>query len=338
MNHLSKRRVCELLENMRRTRIVVVGDIMLDRFIWGSVTRVSPEAPVPVVDYVRENTMPGGAANVARNLSDLGTQTSLFGVIGADEPAKETVRLLERYKIDCGSLVRLKTRPTSIKTRIIAHQQQVVRLDRESKTALNNKTIRSILNRMIPTLEKTDGVILCDYGKGVVTQHLLEELKSFCRPRGIWISLDPKPIHKLELRNVSLITPNRKEAFELAGIHDGQPDENPLEDKKLLEASDILLEKLNPALLLITLGEQGMLLRRRGEQPYHIPTMAREVYDVSGAGDTVIASFTLAIAAGASPAEAAIISNAAAGVVVGKVGTATATSDEISAYLTSSYE
>jgi rfaE bifunctional protein kinase chain/domain len=168
-----------------------------------------------------------------------------------------------------------------------------------------------------------------DYGKGVVTQGVLNRLKELCRERGIWLSLDPKPVHHLNLAALSLITPNRKEAFELADVEDGSRHSNPLEDKNLMLVAERLLNELRPAVLLITLGDQGMLLCQRGQRPFHIPTVAQEVFDVSGAGDTVIASFTLAIAAGASPVEAAVFSNHAAGVVVGKVGTAIVTPDEL---------
>jgi D-beta-D-heptose 7-phosphate kinase/D-beta-D-heptose 1-phosphate adenosyltransferase len=188
---------------------------------------------------------------------------------------------------------------------------------------------RQLMAKIEPCLAGTAAVIVGDYGKGVITQELLEGLKSACRARGIWLSLDPKPVHHLNLTGLSLITPNRKEAFELADLVDDTRNTKPLEDAKLLQVSDRLLNELRPAVLLITLGEQGMLLCRRDQPPFHIPTIAQEVFDVSGAGDTVIASFTLAIAAGASPLEAAIISNYAAGIVVGKVGTATVSREEL---------
>jgi len=172
-------------------------------------------------------------------------------------------------------------------------------------------------------------VIIGDYGKGVVTQPLLETIKTLCRKRGLWLSLDPKPVHLLDLSGLSLITPNRKEAFELARLPDETRNHNPLADANLMKVAERLLNDLKPALLLITLGELGMLLCQRGKSPFHIPTVAQEVFDVSGAGDTVIATFTLAIAAGASPLEAAILSNHAAGIVVGKVGTATVTPEEL---------
>jgi D-beta-D-heptose 7-phosphate kinase/D-beta-D-heptose 1-phosphate adenosyltransferase len=172
-------------------------------------------------------------------------------------------------------------------------------------------------------------VIICDYGKGVVTQGLVDEMRRFCHARGVWLSVDPKPVHQLNLSGLSLITPNRKEAFELANVPDSSRGGDPLQDRKLLAMAEKLLAKLQPALLLITLGDQGMLLCQREQKPFHIPTVAQEVFDVSGAGDTVIATFTLAIAAGASPLEAAVISNHAAGVVVGKVGTATVAPEEL---------
>jgi D-beta-D-heptose 7-phosphate kinase/D-beta-D-heptose 1-phosphate adenosyltransferase len=189
--------------------------------------------------------------------------------------------------------------------------------------------MRRLLAKLRVHLDNADGIIVGDYGKGVVTQQLLDTVKTWCRERGIWLSMDPKPVHHLDLQGLSLITPNRKESFVLAGMDENGRATNPLQDSKLLAVADRLLQTLNPAVLLITLGDQGMLLCRHGKAPFHIPTMAREVYDVSGAGDTVIASFTLAIASGASPVEAAIFSNHAAGVVVGKFGTATVTPREL---------
>ena len=222
-------------------------------------------------------------------------------------------------------------RHTSVKTRIVAHKQQVVRIDRETRDGLSaalTRQLLSITESMIPT---TAAVIVGDYGKGVVTQPLLDEIKSLCHAGGVWLSLDPKPVHHLNLNHLSLITPNRKEAFELADLPDDTKNANPFADKNLMLVAERLLKELNPALLLITLGELGMLLCQRGQKPFHIPTVAQEVFDVSGAGDTVIASFTLAIAAGASPMEAAILSNHAAGIVVGKVGTAVTTPEELAA-------
>lgn len=326
---MKRQRVKQLLRRARDTRILVVGDVMLDHFVWGRVDRISPEAPVPVVEFSRESLMPGGAANVGRNLTALGIPVRLFSVIGRDESGDRLRELLEGQAVDCGGMIRDARRQTSIKTRVIAHQQQVVRVDRETRGEISPARARRLVRDMEPHLDEAAAVIVGDYGKGIVTQALLEALKLACRKRGLWISLDPKPIHQLNLEGLSLITPNRKEAFELAGMTDGTRAANPLEDPDLMTVAERLLAGPRPALLLITLGEQGMLLCQRGAKPFHIPTTAQEVFDVSGAGDTVIASFTLAVAAGASPLEAAIVSNHAGGIVVGKVGTATVGAAEL---------
>ncbi|MGA2854508.1 MAG: D-glycero-beta-D-manno-heptose-7-phosphate kinase [Verrucomicrobiota bacterium] len=322
-------RARQILAAAAKTRVLVLGDVMLDQFIWGSVARISPEAPVPVLDFERESFMPGGAANVARNLTALNVPTELFGAIGHDHAASQLKELLAEQKIGCAGLVANPARHTSVKTRIVAHKQQVVRIDRETRDGLDAKLAGRLLAQLKSKLSRADAVIVGDYGKGVVTQPLLNEIKSLCRSRGIWLSLDPKPVHPLNLSGLSLVTPNRKETFELASLPDETRHENPLADKNLMLAAERLLNELRPAVLLVTLGESGMLLCQRGQKPFHIPTVAQEVFDVSGAGDTVIATFTLAVAAGASPLEAAILSNHAAGIVVGKIGTATTTPEEL---------
>ena len=322
-------RLEELIRGAAAARILVIGDVMLDQYIWGHVGRISPEAPVPVVEFDRESWMPGGAANVARNLHALAARTELLGLIGKDDAARRLRGLLADQGIGCAGLLSRPQRTTSVKTRIIAHQQQVVRVDRETRGEVDERSQRQLLIALEQRLPHADAVIICDYGKGVVTQALVDAIRHLCRARGIWLSLDPKPVHDLSLTGLSLLTPNRKEAFELAGVPDGSRNVDPLKDPALQRVADTLLTELSPALLLITLGDQGMLLSQRGHAPFHIPTMAREVFDVSGAGDTVIASFTLAIAAGASPVEAAVFSNHAAGVVVGKVGTATVSPAEL---------
>lgn len=329
MKNLSIPRVQKLLAAARRTRVLVVGDVMLDQFLWGRVSRISPEAPVPVVDFERESFMPGGAANVARNLADLEAATEIFGVVGKDDAAQKLKKLLAAQRIGCEGILAAEHCVTSIKTRIVAHQQQVVRVDRETRCDLDLKLTGKVLEQIEKRLGETDAIIVGDYAKGVVTQPLLDELKRLCRQRGVWLSVDPKPSHHLDLSGLSLITPNRKEAFELADIPDSSRSDTPLKDEGLMRVAEKLLGELQPALLLITLGDHGMLLCQRNHKPFHIPTVAREVFDVSGAGDTVIATFTLAIAAGASPMEAAMLSNYAAGVVVGKVGTATVTPAEL---------
>ena len=332
MNHhtkLSSARAKKLIAAAARTRILVVGDVMLDQFIWGGVSRISPEAPVPVVDFQRESFMPGGASNVARNLSSLNVTTEIFGAVGRDSAARQLGKLLNEYHVGCRGLVASAARHTSIKTRIVAHKQQVVRVDRETRGELDGPLTKKLVAAVRAELPRTDAVIVGDYGKGVVTQALLDELRELCRQRGVWLSLDPKPVHQLNLTGLSLITPNRKEAFELAKLDDDTRANDPFADKNLMLVAEKLLADLRPAVLLITLGDLGMLLCQRGQKPFHIPTVAQEVFDVSGAGDTVIATFTLAIAAGASPAEAAILSNYAAGIVVGKIGTATVTPEDL---------
>jgi rfaE bifunctional protein kinase chain/domain len=329
LRKLSGARMRQLLAAAGRSRVLVLGDVMLDHFLWGKVGRISPEAPVPVVEFDRESYIPGGAGNVARNLADLHAAAELFGTVGRDESALRLKQVLRHDRIGCGGLFACENRMTSVKTRIIAHRQQIVRVDRESRSEIDEATTLRLLAGLERSLKTADAVVLCDYDKGVVTQQLVNKAKALCRKRGVWLSVDPKPSHQLNLTGVSLLTPNRKEAFELAGLPDESRGEAPAEDAVLLRAADKLLTELQPALLLITLGDQGMLLCQRGQRPFHVPTVAREVFDVSGAGDTVIASFTLAIVAGASPIEAAIFSNFAAGVVVGKLGTATVSPDEL---------
>ncbi len=322
-------RLRELLGGFPDVHILVVGDVMLDHFIWGRVTRISPEAPVPVVEFERESFMPGGAANVARNLTALGGRSTLFGAVGRDADAARLHALLKLEHVGCRGLVGSPGRLTATKMRIVAGQQQVTRLDRETHGELDAVSTTVLLRRLDTLLPKADAVIVGDYGKGVVNQPLLDAVRERCRVHGKWLSLDPKPVHHLDLQGLSLLTPNRKEAFELAGLSDTTRVADPMADTQLMRVANHLLQSLRPALLLVTLGEHGMLLCQREQTPFHIPTVAQEVFDVSGAGDTVIGSFTLAIAAGASPIEAAILSNHAAGVVVGKVGTATVTPAEL---------
>ena len=326
---LSAARAREILVEAARTRIAVVGDVMLDQFVWGTVSRISPEAPVPVVDFQRENFMPGGAANVARNLTSLAVAAELFGVIGEDLAGGQLKHLLREHHIGCHGILADPARMTSLKSRIVAHNPPVGRMDRESRDGMHERLTGRLLSALTAQIGQTAAVIVGDYGKGVITQGLLNEIKQLCRQHGVWLSLDPKPVHHLDLSGLSLITPNRKEAFELADLPDETRHADPLADTNLMKVAEHLLARLQPAVLLITLGELGMLMCARGKRPFHIPTVAREVFDVSGAGDTVIASFTLAIAAGASPFEAALLSNYAAGIVVGKLGTATVTPAEL---------
>jgi len=242
-NVLSAARAGEILSAAKKTRVLVVGDVMLDQFIWGGVSRISPEAPVPVLDFQRESFMPGGAANVSRNLADLNVPTEIFGAIGRDDAGGQLQLLLNRQGIRCAGLVKSAGRHTSVKTRVVAHQQQVVRIDRETRENLDAGLTRRLLNALTPRLARADAVIIGDYGKGVVTQPLLDEIKTLCRERGLWLSLDPKPVHHLDLSHLSLITPNRKEAFELAELPDETRQANPLADKNLLRVVEKLLDQ-----------------------------------------------------------------------------------------------
>jgi len=326
---VSAGRVKHLINEATRHKVLVLGDIMLDEFMWGSVRRISPEAPVPVVQLERESFMPGGAANVARNLSALRIPTELFSVIGRDEAGKKLKGLLSEANVGSDGCLCSEGSVTTVKTRIIAHQQQVVRLDRESVRSPDKKAVSHLMRFVEEKIGSAAAMIIGDYGKGIVTQPLLNWLKKTCHTHEVWLSLDPKPAHTLDLSDVSLLTPNRKEAFELAGASDTVRYSDPLKDEDLLRVAETLLATLRPRVLLITLGEHGMLLCEDGKRCAHIPTVAKQVFDVSGAGDTVIAIFTAAITAGASPIEAAIVANRAAGVVVGKVGTATASAQEL---------
>ncbi len=329
MTSVSRVRLHELLTIARETEVLVVGDVMLDQFVWGRVSRISPEAPVPIVDFERESFMPGGAANVARNVTALGGRARMYGVVGKDPQADLIREILQEDSVDCGGLLVGAGRMTTTKTRIVAGQQQITRLDRETRSEIGADLRARLLRRLEKDIPRAHAVVIGDYGKGLVSQALLEEARRSCKIHGRWISLDPKPVHSLDLTGLSLLTPNRKEIFELAGVADTKRHRDPLEDTPLLTAVTAIQKQFRPALLLVTLGELGMLLCRRDVPPFHIPTVAREVFDVSGAGDTVIASFTLAIACGASPIEAAVISNHAAGVVVAKRGTAVVTPDEL---------
>ncbi|HVV45356.1 MAG TPA: PfkB family carbohydrate kinase, partial [Bryobacteraceae bacterium] len=228
--HLQPKRVRALLDRAAANPILVVGDAMLDHFVWGTVARISPEAPVPVVDFSSESLMPGGAANVARNLRALGAPAEMFAVVGKDASGEQLRQLLRAQNIGCKGLIAAPNRPTSVKMRIVAHKQQVVRIDRETRDGIDSAASNRLLRALKTRVAGAGAVIVGDYGKGVVTQSLLNALKQTCRERGIWLSVDPKPVHSLDLSGISLLTPNRKEAFELAGVEDEARRADPLAD------------------------------------------------------------------------------------------------------------
>jgi rfaE bifunctional protein kinase chain/domain len=317
----------KLIQRFPQQNILVVGDVMLDHFLWGKVSRISPEAPVPVVDVQRESYFPGGAANVARNLRALGGHATMLGVVGEDAAGRELCDILNDQGVETHGLLVDPNRPTTLKTRIVAHHQQVVRFDRERTEPLPAALNGRLLENFSAQLDHVSAVIFEDYGKGVLTQSLFDTMNR--RARGKITAADPTARHPLKSRHLTAITPNRAEAFAAAGITNTEPLDDVFHDEPLMKVGKKLLAIWKPANLLVTLGEHGMCLFRHGKKPHHIPTVAQEVFDVSGAGDTAIATLVLALAAGADAVQAALISNHAAGVVVGKVGTATCSPEEL---------
>jgi D-glycero-beta-D-manno-heptose-7-phosphate kinase len=325
---MDPKRLQHILDEAAAKRLLVVGDLMLDEFVWGSVGRISPEAPVPVVEVQRESSYPGGAANVARNLREFTPGVTMLGMIGEDDSGKKLTSLLESEGISTAGLFTDARFPTIVKTRIIAQRQQVVRVDRERGGA-SGASRQDILEKAAALVRESDAVLIEDYGKGFLDQPFVDALLETASKAGILVTCDPNPKNPLDWPGISTIKPNRAEAFAAAGVPLTPPVHPALEDQSLLRVGEILLDRWNAGALLITLSEQGMMLFRKGQTPYHTPTKAREIFDVSGAGDTSISLYTLGIAAGATPEEAAELANHAAGVVVGKLGTATCTRAEL---------
>jgi D-glycero-beta-D-manno-heptose-7-phosphate kinase len=326
---LDASRLRTLLAAFAGKRILVIGDLMLDEYIWGKVTRISPEAPVPVVNVTGESYYPGGAANVTRNVREFTRHVSLMGLVGTDSAGRRLVELLAGSGVDTSGVQQEETCSTTVKTRIIARNQQVVRVDRELRGALTPAQTRHAAACLDRTIETVDAIIVADYGKGFLTQALADHICGAAREHRKILTVDPHPHTSLHWPGATAIKPNRQEAFLAAGLAPSDP-VSPVEaDRALAEAGRRLLERWQCGSLLITLGEQGMLLLSEGAPPYHTPTHAKDVFDVSGAGDTAIAVFTLGLAVGALPWEAAELANYASGIVVGKLGTATVTVDEL---------
>jgi D-glycero-beta-D-manno-heptose-7-phosphate kinase len=325
MRTLSERkRLNTFIDIFPKTRILVVGDIVLDHYIWGKVSRISPEAPVPVVHVTRESLLLGGATNVVNNIHALGGKVSICGVIGSDEAGRRLTHLLRQEGIPTDGLFVEKNRPTTIKTRIIAHSQQVVRFDRETKDKIEREMHLRIFDHVKRQIKDgIDAIVLSDYSKGVVTKDLVRDIVRLARKKGdVIVSVDPKVNHFGMYSGVTILTPNTNEASIATKID--------IEDEQSLrKAGTLLLNRLKCNAVLITRGEHGMSLFQRGGKITHIPTVAREVFDVTGAGDTVISTLTLAMAAGASMVDAATLSNYAAGIVVGVVGTTTVGPDAL---------
>ncbi len=310
----------KIISRFKDKNILVIGDIILDHYIWGKVNRISPEAPVPVVEVTRESFLLGGAANVAYNIVSLGGKASIIGINGQDIAGEALINILMQRGVNCDGIF-TENRPTTVKTRVIAHNQQVVRFDREDKKYVDGKILKGILKYINSVILNYDAVIVSDYKKGMVSPELVKDIVKKTKPKGMFIAVDPKVGHFDFYKGVSLITPNVMEASSGSNIEIR-------DDKTLLKAGKNLMKKVSCKAVLITRGEQGMSLFQK-EKVSHIPTVARKVYDVTGAGDTVISAFTLAHAAGANMEEAAVIANHAAGIVVGEVGTAVTTADQI---------
>ena len=320
MTSLTRARAEQLVGGFSGKRIIVLGDVMLDQFIWGKVQRISPEAPVPVVDVSSETFMLGGAANVAANVRALDGEPLLIGIIGKDSAASQVLTLLRKYRIESTGLL-ADNRPTTLKTRIMAHNQQIVRADRESRAPVPAELTASFAAAFVKWLPGTSAVVVSDYDKGLIKRELLSLVLPEAKRAGIPVFLDPKVQHADYYRPITLITPNHRETELLTGMS--------IDDQaQLEEAGRRLLQKFECPYALITRGEQGMSLFSKGKSR-HFPTFAREVFDVTGAGDTVIATLSLATAAGAGMEEASVLANHAAGLVVGKLGIATISRQEL---------
>jgi D-beta-D-heptose 7-phosphate kinase/D-beta-D-heptose 1-phosphate adenosyltransferase len=324
MVQLTQQRVRDVAGRLGDLLVVVYGDVMLDEFVWGEVTRISPEAPVPVVEIKRESVHLGGAANVLANLVALGARARVVGVVGDDaggERLRAELRVAGALRAD-ESLIRDAARPSTIKTRIIAHNQLVVRADREQRAPVESRIEDEIIAILKSALMEADAFVVSDYDKGAVTPRVLASVLPLAYERGIPVLVDPKIRNFNAYRPATLITPNHHEALRLTNVEEDT-------DEGLRRAGQLIRERLSCDSVLITRGERGMMLLEKDHEPVYVETAAREVYDVTGAGDTVIATLSATLAAGASMLEAAGLANHAAGIVVGKIGTATASADEL---------
>jgi D-beta-D-heptose 7-phosphate kinase/D-beta-D-heptose 1-phosphate adenosyltransferase len=317
-------RAIDCLGRIASCRILVVGDIMLDEYVWGNVGRISPEAPVPVVAVTRETRALGGAGNVAVNISGLGAVVFLAGLVGADPPGREIVRMLKARRIGVSGIVTDRNRPTTTKTRVVAHNQQVVRVDRENKEPPGPRAGDALRKTVRSAVREVDGVVLSDYRKGALSRELVEDVVIAAKRSGAFVVVDPKRTDFSFYRGCTLITPNKHEAEAALGGRELPG------DKEIMEGGKALLRKSGARAILITRGEEGMSLVERGRRSYfHIPAQARQVFDVTGAGDTVIGTLAAGMGAGASLRDAALLANLAAGVVVGEVGTSPITLEKL---------
>lgn len=317
MNNLIK-----IIERFKDKKILVLGDVMLDKYIWGDVSRISPEAPVQVVNVNKESYAPGGAANVANNIAALGAKSMMVGVVGKDHTKEQLISELKKRSVDVEGMVEDENKRTIRKVRVFGRNQQLLRFDYEKKGYVDAATEKKIFHFIEKNIGNVDAMIISDYAKGTITKTLMEKLIALCKEKNKIVVVDPKPKHKDFYKNATLITPNHKEAHEMANIAEEA------EDADIEMAGKKLLEEMNSTIL-ITRGEKGMSLFEKNGKVTNIPTFAKEVYDIVGAGDTSVATVALALASGADFEEAAIIANHAAGITVGKVGTSTVSIEEL---------
>jgi rfaE bifunctional protein kinase chain/domain len=316
------KRIKEILRAIQKQRILIVGDVMLDQYLWGAVHRISPEAPVPVVEIASESVRLGGAANVANNIRSLGATPLLVGVIGADDNGKRLATELEKQHIPSHGLILDRTRPTTIKTRVIAHHQHVLRTDRESKAVVGRHIEKQIIEILRGSISDIDAILIQDYNKGTVSKSIITEITGMAKRRKKILTVDPKKDHFFDFTGVTVFKPNEREVERALGIVIDS-------DGKLEKAGTRLLKRLRCSNVLITRGDRGMVLFEKNGQVTYVPTRAKEVYDVSGAGDTTIGTLTSSLAAGASITEAATIANYAAGLVCGEVGIVPITQEKL---------
>lgn len=316
-------KLLNIVDKFKNKKILVLGDVILDKYIWGEVSRISPEAPVQVVNVVKENYAPGGASNVASNIIELNAKVCIVGIVGNDSTKDKLINELKKRNIDCGCLITDVNKRSIQKVRVFGRNQQLLRFDYEKTGYISEETEGKILDVIEGRIKEIDAIIVSDYAKGVVTKELMEKLKTLCSKNNKILVVDPKPEHKEFYKNVTLITPNHAEAHQMTGLKEEENIKIDIE-----KMGKTLLEELDSNIL-ITRGEKGMSLFEKNDKVTHIPTSAKEVFDIIGAGDTSVATLTLALASGASFEEAAIIANYAAGITVGKVGTSTVSLEEL---------
>jgi D-glycero-beta-D-manno-heptose-7-phosphate kinase len=315
-------RLKEYVDRFASASVLVVGDIIMDEYVWGDVRRISPEAPVPVVEVDRETKMLGGAANVVHNMATLGAKPILCGVVGGDRTGRNLLQMISRMSLSTEGIFTEGDRPTSIKTRVVANHQQVVRFDRETRRGILPETQGKILRFIEKHMDRLDAILVSDYGKGVISSPLMEGLRDLVKGSSTIIAVDPKLGNFKYYREVDVITPNHHEAGAFCGFEI-------FDDESLERSGKWILDHLNCRAVLITQGKKGMTLFQAIGEVTHIPTVARKVFDVTGAGDTVIGTLCLGLASGVDLKSAAIISNFAAGIVVGEVGTSAVRGEDL---------